>query len=76
MFLTLIRYKSYVMSIVKGNTNTSATKKENPIKVTAWMVYVGVSGFVPDMLAPAIMPVQLVNITANTVAKDIIVLVL
>lgn len=40
------------------------------------MVYVCVSGFVPDMLAPAMMPVQLVNITANTVAKDIIVLVL
>lgn len=34
------------------------------------------SDFVPDMLAPAMMPVQLVNIMANTVAKDIIVLVL
>lgn len=30
----------------------------------------------PDMLAPAMIPVQLVNMTANTVAKDITVLVL
>lgn len=73
MFMTLIHYKSYVISIVKSNTIPSATKKSKQI---AWMVYVGVSGFVPDMLAPAMMPVQLVNITANTVAKDIIVLVL
>lgn len=30
----------------------------------------------PDMLAPAMIPVQLVNKTANTVAKDMTELVL
>lgn len=32
--------------------------------------------FSPDMLAPAMIPVQLVNMTANTVEKDMTELVL
>lgn len=34
-------------------------------------IHDGQNEFQPDMLAPAMIPVQLVNMTANTVAKDV-----